>query len=108
MLDLIINLLLICFIVALIWNTDFFPTVDEWISKKVRFYHLPKPFLCALCGCWWLSLLYVIATGQLSILSIALCIFNAYLTKFVTALYGTFENIVMKFLEVINRLIDKV
>lgn len=93
-------------IVALIWSTDFFPTVDEWISKKVRFHHLPKPFLCSLCGCWWLSLFYVIVSGNLSLFSIMLCIISAHLTDFTLALFGMIQNILFKTVEIINKVVD--
>lgn len=100
------DLLMISIFVALVWNTDFFPTVDEWISKKVRFHHLPKPFLCSLCGCWWLSLLYIIITGNISIYSLLLCIINAYLTNIWVAVWGMIENIAYKIIEIVNNCVD--
>lgn len=102
------DLLMISLFVTLVWNTDFFPTVDKWVSKKVRFHHLPKPFLCSLCGCWWLSLLYIVITGNITIPAILLCIINAYLTNIWIAVWGMTENIVFKIIEIINRLIDKI
>lgn len=102
----IIDLLIISVTVALIWNTDFFPTVDEWVSKRVRFHHIPKPFLCSLCGCWWLSLIYIIVTGNLSLISILCCIVGAYLTNFWVALWGMIENVLFKVVEIVNKLLD--
>lgn len=77
----IIDLLLINAIVVLVHLSGFWTNLDEWVSKRVPPYHLPHLFVCALCQCWWLSLLYVIITGNLSLLTIALCLFSALLTE---------------------------
>lgn len=100
----IFSLLLINAIMTLIHESGFIVYVDDWINKKYPFHHLPYPILCLLCGTWWLSLLYIIITGQLSLLTIALCLLNAHLTKITQPLYRLIENLLLKGIELLNRL----
>ena len=102
---LIINLLLINLFVCLVHEAGFFEYMDELVNKKYPLHHLPYLLMCGLCQTWWLSLLYVIITGNLSILTIALCLINAHLTKIVTPLYKLIENMLLKLIEVINNVL---
>lgn len=99
----IIELLLINVIITLIFLSGFVDSIDEAISKRWKFYHLPKPFSCCLCSTFWASLILVIATGQVSLLSIALCLINAYLTEVTTPLITTIKNWMLKIIEIMNR-----
>lgn len=103
MMTTILNLLLINVIMTLIHESGFIENIDEWISNKYKFHHLPYPVRCLLCGTWWTSLLYVIITGQLSLLTIALCLVNAHMTKIITPLYRFVENLVLKVIELLNK-----
>lgn len=91
---------------VLIHESGFIENLDEWINKKYKFHHLPYPVLCCLCGTFWLSLLFVIITGQLSLLSIALCLLNAHLTVVVQPLCRFIINALLKLVELLDRLID--
>lgn len=106
MINVIFSLLLINLIMTLIHESGFILYVDEWINNKWKFYHLPYPIRCLLCGTWWLSLLYIIITGQLSLLNIALCLLNAHLTKITQPLFRFVENLLLKVIELLNRLVD--
>lgn len=101
MIQMLINLLLINAIVSLVYLSGFWDNLDEWVSRKWKFRHLPHLLTCALCQCWWLGLLYVIVSGNLSILTIALCLVNAHLTKVVTPLWSVIENWLLKIIELI-------
>ena len=103
----IIELLLINVIITLIFLSGFIDSIDEDISKRWKFYHLPKPFSCCLCSTFWASLIWVIATGQVSLLSIALCLINAHLTEIVSPLISLIKNALLKIIEVINKVIWK-
>lgn len=98
----ILNLLLINLFVCLVHEAGFFETIDTMISERYKFHHLPYIFMCGLCQTFWLSLLYVIITGQLSILSVTLCLINAHMTKIITPLYRFIENLVLKVIELLN------
>lgn len=106
MINVIFSLLLINLIMTLIHESGFIVYVDEWINNKWKFYHLPYPIRCLLCGTWWLSLLFIIITGQLSLLNIALCLLNAHLTKITQPLFRFVENLLLKVIELLNRLVD--
>ena len=103
MTTLIFNLLWINLIMVLIHESGFIENIDEWINDKYKFYHLPYPIRCCLCGTWWISLLFIIITGQLSLLAVVLCLLNAHLTKITQPLYRLAENLMLKIIELLNR-----
>lgn len=77
----IIDLLLINVSITMIFLSGFIDSVDNFINRKFPPYHLPAPFSCNLCSVFWASLLYTIITGNLSLLSLCLCLFSALLTE---------------------------
>ena len=99
----ILDLLLINIIMVLIHESGFITTIDSWVNKKWRFYHLPYPIRCMLCGTWWISLGYIIITGQLSLLGIMLCLLNAHLTEITQGIWRTIKTAVMDLLGWINK-----
>ena len=96
----ILDLLFINIIITLIFLSGFIDSIDDAIQKRWKFHHLPKPFSCCLCSTFWVSLIWVIATGQVSLLSIALCLINAYLTEVTTPLITTIKNWMLKIIEI--------
>ena len=103
MLNTIVSLLLINVIMTLIHESGFIENVDEWISSKWKFHHLPYPVLCLLCGTWWMSLLYIIIAGPFNLFTIALCLLNAHLTKITQPIFRLLENILLKVIELLNK-----
>ena len=103
MLNVIYNLLLINIIMTLVHESGFITHVDDWISEKFKFHHLPYPVLCLLCGVTWLSIFYVIITGQFSLLTLALCLLNAHLTQIVQPLFRFIMNVLLKVIELLNK-----
>ena len=97
------NLLLINLIMTLIHESGFIENVDDWISSKYKFYHLPYPIRCLLCTVTCVSIFYVIITGQFSLVTLALCLINAHATKIVQPLFRFVENLLLKVLEVLNK-----
>ena len=106
MTTLIINLLLINLFVVLVSLSGFWDNLDEWVSSKWKFHHLPHIFICSLCQTFWLSMLYILVTGNLSLFGLGLCIINAHLTKITTPLYTTVENIILGLVNRFNQLIE--
>lgn len=104
-LTLITNLILINLFVSLVHEAGFFETLDDMISERYKFHHLPYIFLCALCQTFWLSLLYVIIAGPFNILTVTLCLVNAHLTKVVQPFYRFAENLLLRVIELLNKLI---
>ena len=103
----ILNLLWINLVVVLIFLSGFIDSVDGFINRKWKPYHLPKPFSCALCTTFWASLIWVIATGRFSLLSIVFCLANAHLTEITTPLITLVKNALLKIIELMNRLLWK-
>ena len=99
----ILTLLLINIFVVLAHESGFFEYMDDLVSKKWKFHHLPKIVMCALCQTWWLSLLYIILTpGAFTILNICLCMVNAHLTEITQGLWRTIKTAIMDVLGWIN------
>ena len=100
---LISRLLIINGIMTLIHESGFISYVDDWISKRWKFYHLPYPIRCLLCGTFWLSLLFVVITGQIHLWTILACLINAHMTKVTQPLYRMIENILLKAIMLLNK-----
>ena len=103
MITTIINLLLINAIVCLVQLSGWWDNLDAWVNSIWRFRHLPHILMCSLCQCFWLSILFCLVTGNLSILTIALSLVNAHLTKVLTPLWTTIENYLLKLIEILNK-----
>ena len=88
---------------TLIHESGFIENVDDWISNKYKFYHLPYPIRCLMCTVTWISIFYVIITGQFSLVTLALCLINAHATKIVQPLFRFVENVLLKVLELLNK-----
>lgn len=104
---LIFKLLIIGLICTMGIDSGFFETIDDWIYRKWKPYHLPYPFKCSLCATWWCSLLFIVFTGNFSLLGILLCLVNAYLTKIWTPLIALIENILFKIIEIFNKAVNR-
>lgn len=94
-----INLLWINLIVALVFLSGFWDVMDSELNKRVRFAHLPHIFECCLCQVFWLSLLYVIIAGKLTLLNVMLCLANAHLTEITIPLITTVKNWLLRVVE---------
>lgn len=97
------SLLIINLIVMLIHESGFIDYMDDWVSKKWKFHHLPYPVRCMLCTTWWLSLLYIIIVPRgFTLLNILLCLVNAHLTEITQGLWRTIKTAIMDVLGWIN------
>lgn len=69
------NLILIGFIsVFIIDYSGFIEEADKILTKALKSkypLHIPKPFSCSLCLCWWSGLIYLLCVGQFNLLNIA-------------------------------------
>lgn len=72
-----IDLVLISIVVALVFESGFWDSLDEEINKRFKFHHLPQLLMCSLCQTWWLTFIYILVTGNLSIFNICVCLFLA-------------------------------
>lgn len=98
----IVDLLLINFIMVLFHESGFIDNLDEMVSKKWKFHHLPYPVKCLLCGTWWLSLLYILIVPGFSLMGVALALLNAHLTIVTQGIWRVMMAAIMDFLGWIN------
>lgn len=99
------NLLWIHLVVVLIFLSGFVDTVDEAISKRFRFHHLPKPFSCCLCSTFWTSVIYLLFTKEFTLITLLYALASATLTEVTTPLITTIKNYLLKVVELLNRII---
>lgn len=83
-----VDLILISILVALVFESGFWDSLDEEINKRFKFHHLPHLLRCGYCQTWWLTLLYILITGNLSLFNICICLLIANLNEFWIALIG--------------------
>lgn len=90
-------------IMVLVHESGFIEKMDDMISTKWKFHHLPYPIRCLLCGTWWLSLLYIIITpGAFTLLNILLCLLNAHLTEITQGIWRTIRTAVLDVIAWLN------
>lgn len=99
------NLLWIHLVVVLIFLSGFVDSVDEAISKRFRFHHLPKPFSCCLCSTFWTSVIYLLFTKEFTLITLLYSLASATLTEVTTPLITTVKNYLLKVVELLNRII---
>ena len=100
---LLLDLLIISFIVVFI--IDLSGVIDDaerklgkWLKCKAR---IPKPFSCSLCSTFWLGLLYLLITHNLTIPLIGYVSLLAFLTP-------TFNNVLLTVKDAILFVINKI
>lgn len=94
-----IDLILINLIVCLVFNANFWDTMDYYVSKKFPLRHLPYILKCSLCQCFWLSVLYLLVTGNFSLLGIVAALLNGHLTKIMIPFLKMLEEWALRVLE---------
>lgn len=101
----ILNLIWIHLIVVLVFLSGFVDTVDEAISKRFKFYHLPKPFSCCLCSTFWTSVIYLLFTKEFTLLTLLYALASATLTEVTTPLITLIKNLFLKIIETMNKIL---
>lgn len=101
----ILNLIWIHLIVVLIFLSGFIDSVDEAISKRFRFHHLPKPFSCCLCSTFWTSVIYLLFTKEFTLLTLLYALASATLTEVTTPLITLIKNLFLKIIEIMNKIL---
>lgn len=91
-----LNLLYIATITVLVSdNTDFFYTIENQIAKALnaKAVHI-KLLECSLCQTFWLSLIYLIATNNVSIFNVMIVLLIATSTPLINNLFQLIQYIV--------------
>lgn len=100
-----IDLIIMSLIVALVFESGFWDSLDEYINKRFKFYHLPHLLMCQLCQTWWLTLLYILVTGNFSLFNICVCLFIAYMGDIWRPILNLIKGYLLKLIEWMGRVI---
>lgn len=94
-----LNLLLIATIVMMIFESGWWDEIDDMVSRKFKFHHLPKIFVCQFCQCFWLSLIYLMIAGKGLILGVFLALITANLSEILLPMFKLIKGAIMKGIE---------
>lgn len=83
----IVELLMIAAVVMMIFESGWWDNMDELVSRRFRFHHLPKIFVCQFCQTFWLSLLWLLFTYEISVFSVFLALINANVGEIMLPLF---------------------
>ena len=102
----ILNIFIIQFI--LVAAIDYLGFVDELnpIFRRItgsKIGSIGKPWSCSTCMSWWLSLLYIIITGNISFGNVALCMAAALSTPITLDLIHLIKDIATNIITCIYR-----
>lgn len=95
----IIELLLISAVVMMIFESGWWDNMDEIVNRKFKFHHLPKIFVCQFCQTFWLSLLWLFFTYEISVLSVFLALLNANVGEILLPLFKLLKGALNKVIE---------
>lgn len=100
-----IKLLLIQAIVVMVTDiSGFFNHFEEWLSEKLKGKVQLKILECSLCQCWWVCLLYLLWTRELTLPWIAFSLFLAVMTPITSEAIYIIRDGILAILRKINRL----
>lgn len=95
----IVELLLISSVVMMIFESGWWDNMDEIVNRKFKFHHLPKIFVCQFCQTFWLSLLWLFFTYEISVLSVFLALLNANVGEILLPLFKLLKGALNKVIE---------
>lgn len=95
----IVELLLISAVVMMIFESGWWNNMDEFVNRKFKFHHLPKIFVCQFCQTFWLSLLWLFFTYEISVLSVFLALLNANVGEILLPLFKLLKGALNKVIE---------
>lgn len=96
------NILLIAiFVVCVTDISQFFNQMEEYIAKWLNLKQVHIKLLeCSLCQTWWLSLIYLICTNNITLINIVIAILISCFTTQI-------KNVITLFQDIITKLINK-
>ena len=95
----IVELLLISAVVMMIFESGWWDNMDEFVNRKFKFHHLPKIFVCQFCQTFWLTLLWLFFTYEISVLSVFLALLNANVGEILLPLFKLLKGALNKVIE---------
>lgn len=95
----LIELLLIASIVMMIFESGWWDEMDEMINKHFKFCHLPKIFVCQFCQCFWISLIWLLFTAELSLYLPFLALITANVSEILLPVFKLLKQGILKIIE---------
>jgi hypothetical protein len=95
----LIDLLLIASIVTMIFESGWWDEMDEMINKHFKFCHLPKIFVCQFCQCFWISLIWLLFTAELSLYLPFLALITANVSEILLPVFKLLKQSILKVIE---------
>ena len=94
------ELFVLVVIVSVVFISGFPFELDNIISNKSKFHHLPeKPFLCVLCMSFWTQAIWLLITGQFTLISLLTALLLAYAAP-------TIQNVIILIKSCLDRLVE--
>lgn len=110
----ILNLIYINLFISLVYYLnapqEMTDRLVEIVTKgKVKKVELKKPWSCATCICFWITLLYLLFFVHTQFLSILfMSVLNGFLTKFTTYIIQLIDRLISHLSMLFERLINKI
>lgn len=95
----LIDLLLIASIVTMIFESGWWDAMDEMVNKHFKFCHLPKIFVCQFCQCFWISLIWLLFTAELSLYLPFLALITANVSEILLPIFKLLKQSILKVIE---------
>lgn len=95
----LIELLLIASIVMMIFESGWWDELDERVSSRWKFHHLPKIFVCQFCQCFWLSLIWLLFTLGFSLYAPFLALITANVSELLLPIFKLLKQSILKVIE---------
>lgn len=102
-----VKLLIITAFVVGVFYSGFPYEFEEIISKRLKFgrFKLPKPFGCQLCMSFWLNIIYILCTGNVTLFNILACLLFALSTTAIENAYRLVFSVLETFFVWLNELL---
>lgn len=99
------NILLIAiFVVCVTDISQFFHQMEEYVAKWLNLKQVHIKLLeCSLCQTWWLSLIYLICTNNITLINIVIAILISCFTTQIKDVITLFQDLITK---LINKMYD--
>lgn len=104
----LVNLLLIQFIIVnLIDISGFIAELEGMLAKwlNIKSARIPKPFSCSYCSTWWVGLLYLLFTGNLTLYYVAFLLLLCSLTVITKEIIYAVYDILLKVIKTVCKLL---
>lgn len=102
-----VKLLIITAFVTGVFYSGFPYEIEEIISKRLKFgrFRLPKPFGCQLCMSFWLNIIYILCTCNVTLFNILACLLFALSTTAIENAYRLVFSVLETFFVWLNELL---